>query len=98
MVFKQTLIGHPSHGHQRGLHVLHTMKAISPILHENLVDLWDKVIPKLVKYIEGEPYQYVVNIVSSKIYKVIISPFKLLNFAVWQVCWYGRDLTKLLFL
>ena len=46
--------GRPNNGRARGLHVLGAMKGLSPNLHENLVDIWDQVIPKLTQYLEGE--------------------------------------------
>ncbi|KAK6184716.1 hypothetical protein SNE40_007128 [Patella caerulea] len=44
--------GRPANGGERGIHVLTLMKALSPNLHENLVELWDTVIPKLIQYLE----------------------------------------------
>jgi len=49
----QVLAGRPLNGRERGVHVLNLMKGLSPNLHENLVELWDIVIPKLVQYLEG---------------------------------------------
>ncbi|ESO87809.1 hypothetical protein LOTGIDRAFT_234834 [Lottia gigantea] len=49
---EMVLAGRPSHGSERGLHVLSLMKGISPNLHESLVELWDTVIPKLLQYLE----------------------------------------------
>jgi hypothetical protein len=53
-VMFQTLAGRPQNGRQRGVHVLNLMKGLSPNLHDNLVELWDTVIPKLVQYLEGK--------------------------------------------
>lgn len=39
-------------GGVRGIHVLKLLKALSPILEPNLVEMWDTVIPKLVQYLE----------------------------------------------
>ena len=48
------MAGHPLSGRRRGVHVLTAMKALSPLLHESLVELWDAVIPKLIQYVEGK--------------------------------------------
>ncbi|KAH9515723.1 Maestro heat-like repeat-containing protein member 1 [Bulinus truncatus] len=47
------LVGHPNNGRERGVHILNLMKNISPNLHENIVGLWDAVIPKLISYLKG---------------------------------------------
>ena len=49
----QVLAGHPHNGQERGEHVLNCMTAIVPNLHEDLVDLWDAVVPKLLSYLNG---------------------------------------------
>ncbi|KAI0215333.1 Maestro heat-like repeat-containing protein family member 1 [Lamellibrachia satsuma] len=46
------MAGHPMSGRRRGVHVLTAMKALSPLLHESLVELWDAVIPKLIQYVK----------------------------------------------
>ncbi|XP_064611998.1 maestro heat-like repeat-containing protein family member 1 [Liolophura sinensis] len=46
------LAGRPTNGNDRGIHVLTLMQYISPNLHENLVSIWDTVIPKLVHFLE----------------------------------------------
>ncbi|OWF48217.1 Maestro heat-like repeat-containing protein family member 1 [Mizuhopecten yessoensis] len=46
------LAGRPTNGRDRGVHVLMTMKGLVPNLDENLVDLWDTVIPKLIQFLE----------------------------------------------
>ena len=38
----------------RGLHILNTLLHIVPNLHENLVDLWEEVIPKLLAYFQKQ--------------------------------------------
>ncbi|CAL1544099.1 unnamed protein product [Lymnaea stagnalis] len=45
--------GHPRNGRDRGIHVLNLMKSISPNLHDNIVGLWDAVIPKLISYLDA---------------------------------------------
>lgn len=50
----QVLGGHPLAGKERGTHVLGLLKLLSPILHPEIEELWDTVIPKLVQYVEGE--------------------------------------------
>ena len=45
--------GRAVEGRNRGIHVLTAMKALSPTLHETLVELWDTVIPKLLQYLQG---------------------------------------------
>ena len=47
------MCGHPMEGGGRGIHVLKLLMALVPILHKDLVDMWDTVIPKLIQYIEG---------------------------------------------
>ncbi|CAH1780505.1 unnamed protein product, partial [Owenia fusiformis] len=46
------LAGRPLHGRNCGIHILSAMKSMSPNFHENLVELWDTVIPKLIAYLE----------------------------------------------
>ena len=48
------MCGNPHDGEGRGEHVLAAMKALSPNLREELVELWDAVIPKLLAYLSGE--------------------------------------------
>ena len=48
------MCGNPHEGRGRGEYVLTAMKALSPNLREELVDLWDAVIPKLLTYLSGE--------------------------------------------
>ena len=47
------MAGRPHGSGGRGLHVLNLMKDTGPILNEDLVELWDAVIPKLTQYLEG---------------------------------------------
>lgn len=47
------ILGHPLE-RCRGLHILNTMLQIVPNLHENLVDLWEEVIPKLLAYFQKQ--------------------------------------------
>lgn len=47
------LAGHPQNGNGRGEHVLNLMKALVPNLKEELTELWDAVIPKLLSYLSG---------------------------------------------
>ena len=49
------LAGHPHNGRGRGHHILTTMRALSANLKEELVDLWDMIIPKLLTYLQGQP-------------------------------------------
>lgn len=48
----KVLAGYPHNG-GRGEHVLNCMTALVPNLHEDLVDLWDAVVPKLLSYLCG---------------------------------------------
>jgi hypothetical protein len=50
----QVLAGHPLAGKERGTHVLGLLRLLSPILHSEIEELWDTVLPKLIKYVEGE--------------------------------------------
>ena len=56
----QVLAGHPLAGKERGIHVLSFLQLLSPILHPEIEELWDTVLPKLIKYIEGERKQWCV--------------------------------------
>ncbi|XP_038067311.1 maestro heat-like repeat-containing protein family member 1 isoform X2 [Patiria miniata] len=46
------MAGRPDNGRKRGIHVLKLMLAMSPNIHDAVVDMWDAVIPKLIQYIE----------------------------------------------
>lgn len=48
------LAGYPMNGRKRGEHVLTLMKALCPNIKEELVELWDMVIPKLLSYLHGK--------------------------------------------
>ncbi len=48
------MAGHPSNGQGRGEHVLACMRALGPNIKEEVVNMWDTVIPKLQAYISGE--------------------------------------------
>ena len=47
------MLGHPRHGSNRGEHILNCLQSVSPLLQEDLVELWDAVIPKLLSYLSG---------------------------------------------
>lgn len=47
------LAGHPRNGRNRGEHVLTCMQALCSNLKEELVELWDMVVPKLLSYLLG---------------------------------------------
>lgn len=47
------MAGHPHGSGGRGIHVLNLLMALGPNLHENVVDLWDAIIPKLTEFLEG---------------------------------------------
>ena len=47
------LAGYPLNGRKRGEHVLNSMKALCPNLKEELVELWEMVLPKLLSYLQG---------------------------------------------
>ena len=38
----------------RGEHILNCLQALVPLLQEEFVELWDAVIPKLLRYLNGE--------------------------------------------
>lgn len=44
--------GLPMNGRGRGVHCLNLLQSLSPNIHENVVDMWDTVIPKLIQYLE----------------------------------------------
>eukprot|EP00039_Didymoeca_costata_P018820 m.335101 g.335101 ORF g.335101 m.335101 type:complete len:1638 (-) comp17516_c0_seq1:85-4998(-) len=45
------LLGHPLE-REIGLHILYLFEGMSPNIHEEIVDLWDDVIPRLTAYLE----------------------------------------------
>eukprot|EP00040_Diaphanoeca_grandis_P032327 m.195702 g.195702 ORF g.195702 m.195702 type:complete len:1632 (-) comp32581_c2_seq1:207-5102(-) len=45
------VLGHPLE-RQIGLQILYFFEGMSPNLHDDLIDLWDEVIPKLIGYLE----------------------------------------------
>lgn len=47
------LAGYPHNGRNRGEHVLTSMQALCPNIKEELIELWDMVIPKLLSYLHG---------------------------------------------
>jgi hypothetical protein len=47
------LLGHPLEG-GLGLQILNLFEGISPNLHDDIVDLWDEVIPRLTAYLEKQ--------------------------------------------
>lgn len=47
------LLGHPLEN-ALGSHILALFEGISPNLHEDIVDLWDEVIPRLTAYLEKQ--------------------------------------------
>eukprot|EP00041_Stephanoeca_diplocostata_P036701 m.1350360 g.1350360 ORF g.1350360 m.1350360 type:complete len:1108 (+) comp24920_c0_seq2:247-3570(+) len=44
-------LGHPLEK-QRGHHILYLFEGISPNIHDDVVDLWDDVIPRLLAYLD----------------------------------------------
>jgi hypothetical protein len=50
-------------GKERGTHVLGLLQLLSPILHSEIEELWDTVLPKLIKYVEGEEKAILVGVV-----------------------------------
>ena len=55
------LLGHP-YKNDRGEHILNCLKAMAPMLQEEIVELWDAVIPKLLNYLSGkDSYQHSVG-------------------------------------
>ena len=51
--YKQVWAGFPREGDDRGVNVLECLKALAPIINDSLVELFEKVVPKLVAFIEG---------------------------------------------
>lgn len=50
------LAGHPHNGRNRGEHILTSMKVLCSNLKEELVELWDVVVPKLLSYLHGTDF------------------------------------------
>ncbi|ELT91566.1 hypothetical protein CAPTEDRAFT_173785 [Capitella teleta] len=46
------LCGLPVQSKHRGLHALTALRWLAPLIHENLIEMWDIVIPKLIKHLE----------------------------------------------
>ena len=46
--------GNPLNGRKRGEHVISCMASLVPNIHEDIVDLWDAVTPKLLTYLNGQ--------------------------------------------
>ncbi len=69
------MAGHPGNGQGRGEHVLACMKALGPNIKEEVVNMWDTVIPKLQAYISGE-LRHIIIIITSIIY-YLLSPKQL---------------------
>lgn len=53
------LAGHPHNGRKRGEHVLMCMQALCPNIKEELVELWEMVVPKLLSYLHGMLIYYI---------------------------------------
>lgn len=47
------MAGYPFGSGGRGVHVLNLLMALGLNLHENVVELWDAIIPKLTQFLEG---------------------------------------------
>ncbi|XP_065915103.1 maestro heat-like repeat-containing protein family member 1 [Dysidea avara] len=45
------LCGNPLNGRNRGEHVINCMASLVPNIHEDIVELWDAVTPKLLSYL-----------------------------------------------
>lgn len=48
------IAGQPHSGQAKGEHVLHCMRALAPNIKEELVELWDVVLPKLLTYLNEQ--------------------------------------------
>ena len=55
------LLGKPNVS-DRGEHILNCLQSMGPILQEELVELWDAVIPKLLNYLNGKYVRYTVMV------------------------------------
>eukprot|EP01133_Synstelium_polycarpum_P020470 gene20470-24563_t len=49
------LLAMPHRRNQQGTRVLEAMRAIGPILHPSICDMWDVTLPKLVAFLEEHP-------------------------------------------
>ncbi|XP_077869460.1 maestro heat-like repeat-containing protein family member 1 [Saccoglossus kowalevskii] len=50
------MAGRPLKG-RRGINVIKAMQALAPNLHDNLVELWDTITPKLILYLEDNLHE-----------------------------------------
>lgn len=41
--------------------MLNAMQALGPIVHENIVEMWDTVLPKLIHHLEGRLNLYLAS-------------------------------------
>ena len=57
--------------------MLNLMKDLSPNLHDDLIQLWDTVIPKLIQYLEGKFSFKCLVIYSSVVSLYIISYYNM---------------------
>ena len=72
-LFYKVLVGHPMNGRQRGEHLLQCMLSLAPNIHEDLVGLWDAVIPKLLTHLSGK---LTVNCIQILHHRLITVPFE----------------------
>ncbi len=68
------LCGIPLNNKNQGLSILNLMKNISPNLNSSIVELWDKVIPKLIINLEGRA--------------ISIFLFKNFKYFDYEICFY----------
>ena len=47
------MCGHPLQRGGQSIHILNLLMALGPILHKDLVGIFDTVIPKLIQFLEG---------------------------------------------
>jgi hypothetical protein len=51
------MLNAPKRRGQLGVQILNVLKAIGPVLHPSICDLWDTAIPKLLQFLEGTSCQ-----------------------------------------
>lgn len=48
------MLGNPQVGRARAENILNCLQSLIPLLNDDLTELWDAVIPKLLSYLDGK--------------------------------------------
>ena len=47
------MLNAPLRRNQLGVNILNTLRAVGPVLHPSICEMWDNAIPKLIGFLEG---------------------------------------------